>query len=351
MYQPQTLSKNLIDKFIEEYTINKLSIKKIAKKYNSSEETISKYLQLAGVKINSKCKYTDADIILWKKLYLQGISLTQISKEYHTSRDTISKYLTLNGITVINRQNLLRFDETIFDNIDTEEKAYWLGFIYADGCIYYNIKGKYRFEISLKESDYNHLLKFASFLKLDPLHIKKKKINLNHKTFFAYRIVLSNEHFPRILNSYGCTPRKSLTLKFPDENIFKSKDLIRHFIRGYFDGDGCFSYRRVSNTDNYKPFISILGTFEFLQSIMIYITSYTTLINLKTPSLQTYALNIREQGNLPFMNFIYNDANIYLDRKYNRYLFFKQGCRSSKELEELLESEIGEDWDVNTEIS
>lgn len=45
---------------------------------------------------------------------------------------------------------MLRFDETVFDSIDTEEKAYWLGFIYADGCVYCDSKNKYRFELGLK---------------------------------------------------------------------------------------------------------------------------------------------------------------------------------------------------------
>ena len=60
--------------------------------------------------------------------------------------------------------------------------------------------------------------------------------------------MFANKYFWNILNSYGCTPRKSLTLKFPDRDIFKSSDLIRHFIRGYFDGDGCFSRYIYSHT-------------------------------------------------------------------------------------------------------
>ena len=50
--------------------------------------------------------------------------------------------------------------------------------------------------------------------------------------------MLNSPHLVETLISYGCTPRKSLTLKFPDFNIFKSQSLINHFIRGYFDGDG-----------------------------------------------------------------------------------------------------------------
>ena len=88
-------------------------------------------------------------------------------------------------------------------------------------------------------------------------NIKFGKSILNEKVFYKVKWIVQNKHLWNILNSYGCTPRKSLTLKFPDIKIFKSKDLIRHFIRGYFDGDGCISF---SNKDHTKIFCNILGT-------------------------------------------------------------------------------------------
>ena len=66
-----------------------------------------------------------------------------------------------NGIEVINYQNLTKFNENVFDSIDTEEKAYWLGFIFADG--YISLKGN-SFELSLKGSDSEHLDKFNKFM-------------------------------------------------------------------------------------------------------------------------------------------------------------------------------------------
>lgn len=69
----------------------------------------------------------------------------------------------------------------------------------------------------------------------------------------------------------GVTPQKSLTLKFPDKSIFKSEDLIRHFIRGYFDGDGCISYYRHENRNigiYFKPQLSIIGTKIFLDELL-----------------------------------------------------------------------------------
>lgn len=63
------------------------------------------------------------------------ISLTKMAKREGTTRKTLAKYFKELGIEVINKQNKVRFNEHIFDVIDTEEKAYWLGFTYADGYI------------------------------------------------------------------------------------------------------------------------------------------------------------------------------------------------------------------------
>lgn len=69
----------------------------------------------------------------------------------------------------------------------------------------------------------------------------------------------------KVLNNYGCTPRKSPTLKFPDFSIFKDKTLIKHFIRGYFDGDGSLS-RHIS-THTVSLNCSIIDTPEFIGTI------------------------------------------------------------------------------------
>lgn len=63
------------------------------------------------------------------------ISLTKMAEREKTTRQTLSKYFKKLGIDVINKQNRCKFNEHIFDEIDTEEKAYWLSFIFADGYI------------------------------------------------------------------------------------------------------------------------------------------------------------------------------------------------------------------------
>ena len=84
-----------------------------------------------------------------------------MAKEYNTTIQTLSKKLKERGVEIINRQNTTKFNENVFDVIDSEEKAYWLGFIFADGYI---SSRDYGFEISLSIIDVEHLIKFNKFM-------------------------------------------------------------------------------------------------------------------------------------------------------------------------------------------
>ena len=147
------------------------------------------------------------------------------------------------------------------------------------------------------------------------------------------------------LNDYGCTPRKSNTLLFPNIDIFKNESLIIPFIRGYFDGDGC-----LTNTKEH-PKVSFLGTEQFLTKIKNYLFNYS--INSGKLVIDpreefTRTLNISRTDVFKFLHLIYDDSVIYLNRKYNKFLTF---CRSSEKSDELLQTNIGELCDENTEIN
>jgi len=91
-------------------------------------------------------------------------SLTKIGEKYGVKRQTLSKYLKERGHEVINQQNRCRINENVFNIIDTEDKAYWLGFIFADGNI--SSEGN-RFEINLALKDLNHMIKLKNFLEYE----------------------------------------------------------------------------------------------------------------------------------------------------------------------------------------
>lgn len=289
-------------------------------KFPGKQSTIQKYINSLGLEpMVHRCSITDfeQDIV---KPWKQGVSLCKLSKKFNTTKESLSKQLKELGYEVINKQTAIKFDDSIFDSIDTEEKAYWLGFIYADGNIKTTNKTTYRLSINLKIGDYNHLKKFNTFTKHSSFNIKIIK----HGQECAW--YACSKHLWETLNNYGCTPCKSLTLKFPDESIFKEsikyskKELIRHFIRGYFDGDGCISYDRKKKGLLIR--CSVLGTQDFITNLKNYVNLPNALIQERFTKNTYYNLKLKHTESIKFIKYLYEDTNIYLDRKYARFCAF-----------------------------
>lgn len=340
------ISKEQYDESVRMFNSG-LSIREIERQLGISQQSISRNLKKLGIEIISHkptISYENAAILYTNS----GKILSEFCKEHKMSKKWFGEYLIKNDIPYnISPKMMLKFNENVFDVIDTEEKAYWLGFIYADGYIQYtpdDKKQEYDFELSLGLKDFEHLVKFNTFM---------EHINENHIKTDSYRcrFIISNKHLWHTLNNYGCTPRKSLTLEFPDESIFKSEDLIRHFIRGYFDGDGCLSW---GNSEHTKPNASCLGTEQFLNKLQEYLPlnrdKYALSYNNKEQSLITKVLSFAGNSAIDFALYLYKDSNIYLDRKYEIYKIYLN-CRSERGLSGLLLDNIGEDWNVNTEIN
>jgi len=134
-------------------------------------------------------------------------------------------------------------NENYFKKIDTEAKAYFLGLLYADGS---NIIPKQKNKISsgrtiklaLQSIDKEILEIFSNEIEGNiPIKFEEKSLkNSNHKNI-AYINICSN-NISKDLIKLGCVPNKHKKLQFPPFKIVP-QELMPHFIRGYFDGDGC----------------------------------------------------------------------------------------------------------------
>ena len=204
-----------------------------------------------------------------------------------------------------------------FEIIDTEEKAYWLGFLYADGSV---SSTDNRIELGLAEKDLNHIEKFKEFIGVP------NKISYRPQTK-SYRYSFKSIPCKEDLIKQGCVPKKSLILKFPTEQQVPNY-LIKHFIRGYFDGDGWFS-----NTSSCFQ-VGIIGTENFIKGFL-------NIIEIQNKNNKIFTVH-REDGAkryvfsglndvTNFLNWIYKDSTIYLDRKYEHYLdFINNGSKYHK---------------------
>lgn len=294
-----------------------------------------------GARISTCIKLKEAAEEYIKLGGYPNTNCTEISKQFKVSPTILTSYLTefYPDIKVYGKAN---FNERIFDTINTEEKAYWLGFIFADGTISSsplrkennNIRVQYQFELSLSSKDYNHLCKFAKFIDYD--------INKIYIDNIRCRLSVYSKHLWNVLNCNGCTPQKSLTLKFPKKELFDNIFLIRDFIRGYFDGDGCIGIRE------HFPTFHLLGTSQFLTEIQNYLGSTLTL-QILHPEKQSITKYISTAGAEAkrLCDLLYKNSTIYLDRKYDKYL---EICRLSEKSDKLLENKIGESCDANTEV-
>ena len=190
---------------------------------------------------NNKHNYNIVQII---KDYKSGISTSQISKNYNVHPTAINYLLRKQNIKIRSMSEAsrtYRINYTYFDNINTKEKAYILGLLYADGCNSTEIN---TVRLLLTEQDKDLLLQISKIIFIDekPLIFRrggefvyksKKYLRKN-----SYCFTINNKHISDKLNKLGLIKNKSLTLEFP---TWLCSSLYSHFIRGYFDGDGCIS--------------------------------------------------------------------------------------------------------------
>ena len=248
--------------------------------------------------------------------YLKGASCVTLSKHYGINHHAIAIVLEERGIQRDRTLSTRKYsvDEHYFDVIDTPEKAYVLGLLYADGC---NFEPKQTISISLQEEDRELLEKVRKELKSEkPLehldYSNKHDFGYTYKN--QYRLLVFSKHMSKALHDKGMVCNKSLILEFPD---WLDQDLYSHFIRGYFDGDGSIS----KHNNSVSATITSTNNFcERVKEICLNLGIYSRLNEAGCHNGVTKYLSIARKDDVKkFLDWIYNDATIYLERKYQRY--------------------------------
>lgn len=247
----------------------------------------------------------------------KGLNAKQISEELQISTSALFRALKKLNLHIPNYHNELKFDNTVFDNIDTEEKAYWLGFLYADGNVSTNSNVV---SVSLSRKDIDHLNKFNIFIK-NKIKTRETITKTNNKQYETCNVSICDKHLKERLVELGCVPQKSLILKFPNINIFSNPYLVYDFIRGYVDGDGCLTFSK-----NGRLGLNILGTKEFLEGIQDCFPNKFTIHKIKRLKTNVWALRNCGENADYVSTILYKGAKIYLERKYNRFVVL---CRNT----------------------
>lgn len=182
-----------------------------------------------------KIQFNDTQIKDIINRYESGESALSIGRVYNVSNKTIQRLLEKHNIK--NRGNRKHFyKEDIFKKIDTAEKAYWIGFITADGYINEE-RGFMR--IKLQECDRPHLSKFVKFVKGDEGMIKHEYHNITGKK--QYYVEVNGRNFIDSLVALGIKQKKSMNEQWCEQIPEK---YIKDYIRGIIDGDGCLDVKR-----------------------------------------------------------------------------------------------------------
>ncbi len=324
------LKAQTIEKIIDSYQLGFSSIA-IAKQLGVSITTVCRYLRVHNIELHRPSLRNRLSIDQEKqivRLYLSGLTMSQVAAQVSTSYTTVFNCLTRHNIQSRSPHSYRErgtFDETFFDSIDSEEKAYFLGFLYADGCLL---------------PDKNHSIRIN-------LHAKDKEIlerfkELLHSTYplYAFRTLnqfclqVSSEHMWNRLKELGCIPRKTLKLTYPR---WLRSDLQKHFIRGYFDGDGTLgmypqsSDLRRNQKVSPKIAASLLGTKKFCSGLAAVLTRDTGIrpTIYRTDKGNGVVCKLGVGGprlTLKWMRYLYDDATIYLSRKHARYEQIRAYC-------------------------
>lgn len=236
---------------------------------------------------------------------------------FNTRPESIRNLLRKEGIAITNKK--MRHyprDSHYFDIIDTPDKAYWLGMFYADGTLQKNTN---QLAIYLKDKEHIEKLKTA-------LHALNHKIIEVTDTRFnnlckTYGFTIRDAGLYNGLLNHGVMPNKSYELfGLPKINNI---NLMRHFIRGYYDGDGGLSYSIREPYYRSTFTISFTGNKQFLEELKTLLGLERLRLSQNSISKITYQFTISgRQQVLSFLEWLYQDSTdaIRLDRKYNKYI-------------------------------
>lgn len=304
----------------------------IRKKLCVTGDEIRKALQLKNIPLRKSSKKIcelHKDEIL--DLYInKDLPVTEVSRQLKINLKTLHSYLKDNNLKRGYWSRKYHCNDNYFEEINTPEKAYWLGALYADGNIHKHKSQSGTIRFSTKDKEWAE--KFLECIEYEGSVLREyhKKFE---KEIFKARVTSDKMYYDLI--KHGCVPSKSKILKMPDLH----NDLIPHFVRGYFDGDGTvgiYKYLTGKSTITLRSGICS-GSEEFLTNILKYIPVKSKIIK-KNSNKALWCFQFSVNDSLSFCKWMYKDASIYLNRKYKIFEDFIKQRRSQTIMDWLNES-------------
>lgn len=308
--------KNTINEYKEKDIINLYNkgygCTTIGKSLNISKSTVLDYLRKH--KINPDHRPYNKNVNEIIKLYNEKKSILIIANKLEVGCSVIRRILTKNNIIIrkagSNRKILV--NDGAFNEL-SPESCYWAGFIAADGNVRKNV-----LSIGLKYSDFVHLEKFKKFV--DTSAEIKLFSTIKHKQSKCVIRFSSKQIINSLKENFNIIPVKSLILQPPNIN---NEELIKHFIRGYFDGDGCIYIKKTGKKIR-SAFSIYSGSYNIIKWIYDHLKINLDIGNpkiTKEKGRNLYKFTFGGNRQVPkIMNWLYKDCkNAFLDRKYIKF--------------------------------
>lgn len=292
------------------------SAKEISKLFFSTEDTrkLINYLEKNNINLKQyeTFKYMDKEW-LSGQLKKYNNSPTILSRELNMSLTSVNRYAIEFGLRKPKKSiaSVNPVNEKYFDEVDNFKKAYWLGFIMADGYTYKTPnREKYELAIKIKSTDINHLKEFAKDIEFpeEKIVIGSGKRNNNINYYCSLRTY--NTHLvTTVMNKHRIVQNKTYVQCLPDSI---PKEYISDFIRGYWDGNGSFAQ---------KGWSACTMSYQLIESFAKYFDEnnieYTLRKQLCKSGNYLHLIRIRNKSQEEFIELIYPPEKYALKRKYD----------------------------------
>jgi hypothetical protein len=289
---------------------------RVARENNFSVQTSERRLRTL------KLRHTPQHLIDILKEFREGCSPKALAAKYGMSSTNVRVYLKRRGEKMRNTTYFSDFN--FFDEINTEAKAYILGFIYADGCLHRN-----SLSISLALKDIEILERIKLEMRSERVITKMHNSGFGDGSL-ACNLTITSSVLREGLIKQGITERKTETCNFPEI----PEAYLRHFIRGYVDGDGSFGLYHSKGVDRYN--LSICASPLFATRLSEVFSGLTTAkggLYKRHKDSKSNVVTLRYSGKTTvcvLLDYMYAGATIYLSRKQKNYLRIvhnKKGCK------------------------
>ena len=263
-------------------------------------------------------------ILQIKKLFSEGLTSTMVCEKLGINRKNIHYYINKYNIEVKNKYYLNIPNHTYFDNIDTEEKAYLLGFFLADGFV----TNHYRLGLENSIDDEEIIKLFQKEISPNQsIRYRNRQDNVKKRKIQVIFIITSKEMCESLENLYDIKKNKTYNHEFKFNFDKIPEHLHRHFIRGFFDGDGSISFYEYNNTIFFN-FSFVFNSLNFCEQIAkIFEDKFNIskkIYENQGKTCKYYALRFnysrdRSAKIKEIYDFLYKDSKVYLKRKKEKF--------------------------------